>query len=1034
LRKTKLSSRGDLTALHEKLKGQWDPSRRRINVCLGGGCLACGAAGVFDAFTSELQELGLEKEVDLVRTGCQGFCERGTLVLIEPAGILYTVVTPADARTIIQKTVVDGKIVKRLLYSVPGDNGTKINRLATVEEIPFYKYQERRALRLNGLIDPTSINDYIRERGYLALAKVLFDKTPDQVIEETTQSGLRGRGGGGFPTGLKWKFCRASPGEKKYIICNADEGDPGAFMDRSLLEDNPHAVLEGMVIGAYAMGSDEGYIYVRAEYPLAIKRLRSAIVQMSRYGLLGENILGSGFNFTLHIKEGAGAFVCGEETALMSSIEGKRGMPRPRPPFPAAQGLFGKPTNINNVETWANVPQIVDRGPAWFASLGTSGSKGTKIFSLVGKVNNTGLVEVPMGMPLRRLIEDIGGGVQHGKKVKAVQTGGPSGGCLPAALFDLPIDYESLAQAGSIIGSGGLVVMDDATCMVDLARYFLTFTQSESCGKCTPCRLGTKRMLRILERICAGQGKPDDIDELETLAKTVKETSLCGLGQTAPNPVLTTLRYFRHEYEEHVHQKHCRAATCTQMVTAPCQHTCPAGVQAHRYVRLCSLGRFTDAYKVVRETLPLPSVCGTICFHPCETRCKRGGLDEPIAIRMLKGAAVRFGHRAEKGLTRPKKRTKKRVAVIGAGPAGLTAGYYLSKVGGHDVTIFEALPKPGGMLRYGIPRYRLSEKDLQRDVNIVRAAGVKIKTRSPVRSVDQLKKQGFDAIFVGLGAHASWDLGIPGARSKGVHDCVAFLRDVSGGKRPRLGDRVAVIGGGNSAIDTARTARRLGADHVTLVYRRTRDEMPADAMEIADALEEGVTLEPLTAPVRIRRRGDTVRVTCQRMELGELDSSGRRRPIPIEGSEFTEEYTAVLSAIGQFPLIPKKLGVEVGRGERITIGDGTLQTSAKGVFAGGDAVTGPASVIEAIAHGRQAAQEIDLYLGGTGDISEVLAPADNPEDYPPLKAETRARHRPTMRMLSPTTRVDTFGCVEQGYTKKDAIAEASRCLRCDLED
>jgi NADH-quinone oxidoreductase subunit F len=1002
---------------------------------MGTGCKACGAGDLMERMREAISQAKLTEKVDVVMTGCHGFCERGALVMVHPEGILYTGVMPDDVPQIVGETVIRGKVVQRLLYQLPArERGKKPTRIARAEDIPFYKNQMRVVLGLNGLIDPTRIDDYLRHDGYDALAKTLSEMSPEAVIDEVSRSGLRGRGGGGFPTGLKWKFCRAASGDQKYVICNADEGDPGAFMDRSLLEGNPHAVIEGMIIGAYAIGATGGYVYIRAEYPLAIERLKIALDQARKAGLLGDDILGSGVSFDIKIKEGAGAFVCGEETALIGSIEGNRGMPRPRPPFPANSGLFAKPTNINNVETWGNVPLIVRRGADWYAALGTAESRGTKIFSLVGKVNNTGLVEVPMGMPLWQLVEDVGGGVKGGGKLKAVQTGGPSGGCLPARMMDIPIEYETLAKAGSIMGSGGLVVLDEATCMVDLARYFLTFTQSESCGKCTPCRVGTQEMLGVLERICDGGGQPDDVKLLVELGESIKKASLCGLGQTAPNPALTTIKYFPEEYEEHIRDKHCRAAVCKGLVTAPCNHTCPAGVKAHRYVREIAQGNFENAYLVVRESMPLPSACGLVCFHPCETRCKRGGLDEPIAIRMLKGAAVRYGAQAEPAKPSIAPRSGKKVAVVGSGPAGLTAAYYLSRLGGHDVTVFEAQPKAGGMLRTGIPRYRLPEADLERDLDIVRTAGVKIVTGTPVTSVTALKKK-YDAVFVGIGAWGSTELGVQGQHARGVFDCIPFLDVVTKGDRVAVGQRVAVIGGGNSAIDAARTARRLGAGQVTILYRRTRQEMPADPAEVQDALDEGVVLETLVLPTEVRRRGDTLLVTCQRMELGAVDDSGRRRPVPIEGSSFTLELDTVIGAIGQYPRVPSRFGVELGRGQRLAVDRDTLATSVPGVYAGGDAVTGPASVVEAIAHGKKAAAAIDRYLGGDGDIvSETLAPPEDVSALPPLQAESKARYRPKMPHVPPEKRIEGFDQVELGYSRNAAVTEASRCLRCDLEE
>jgi NADH:ubiquinone oxidoreductase subunit F (NADH-binding)/(2Fe-2S) ferredoxin len=573
---TMLASREELNSLREKLRAEWAPDRRRVYVCMGTGCKACGGDEVVEALRAEVTKAGLDVDVDVSITGCHGFCERGTLVMIQPEGILYTRVTPRDVPLIVDRTLGQGEVLDRLLYDLPppferpekkkARSTKKGERVPLAEDIPFYKHQERVVLGLNDRLDPTRIDEYIREGGYQALARVLAEMTPDQVIEEVTRAGLRGRGGGGFPTGRKWRVCRDAPGDEKYVICNADEGDPGAFMDRSLLEGNPHSVLEGMCIGAYAIGAKLGYIYIRSEYPLAVERLKIGLAQMRERGFLGDDILGSGFSFDLRIKEGAGAFVCGEETALIASIEGLRGMPTPKPPYPAIEGHNASPTNVNNVESWGNVPLIIERGADWFASLGTETSKGTKIFSLVGNVNNTGLVEVPMGMPIRELVEKIGGGVREGRRLKAVQTGGPSGGCIPDRLLDLPVDFESLAEVGSIMGSGGLVVMDEHTCMVDIARYFLAFTQSESCGKCPPCRVGTRAMLTILERICNGHGKPDDIERLEKLCHTVISTSLCGLGQSAPNPVLTTIKYFREEYEAHIHDKRCPGKTCKALI------------------------------------------------------------------------------------------------------------------------------------------------------------------------------------------------------------------------------------------------------------------------------------------------------------------------------------------------------------------------------------------------------------------------------------------------------------------------------------
>jgi NADH-quinone oxidoreductase subunit F/NAD(P)H dehydrogenase (quinone)/NADP-reducing hydrogenase subunit HndC len=531
-------------------------------ICGGTGCHATGSIAVKEALLNEVAAKGLTEKVKVVETGCNGFCAKGPLMVVEPGEIFYQKISVDDIPELVEEQLVNGKVVERLLYKDPMSK----KRIASLTDIPFFNLQMPRALRNKGLIDPEEIDDYIARDGYQGAAKVLLEMTPEQIIEQMKISGMRGRGGAGFPTGMKWEFARHSQGSVKYVLCNADEGDPGAFMDRSILEADPHAVLEGMLIAARAIDSHKGYIYARTEYPLAIRRLEIAIRQATEYGLLGEDILGSGFNFDVEIYQGAGAFVCGEETALMRSIEGKRGMPRPRPPFPAHKGLWEKPTILNNVETYANVAQIMLKGGSWYADVGTETSKGTKVFALSGDVNNIGLVEVPMGTPLRQIVYDIGGGIPRKKKFKAVQLGGPSGGCIPEEFIDTPVDFEEIVKVGAIMGSGGAIVMDENTCMVDMARFFMEFVQDESCGKCTPCREGTRRLLEILEKICEGKGTLDDIQSLEDLSEVIRETALCGLGQTGPNPVLSTLRYFKDEYLAHIHENRCPAKRCVALL------------------------------------------------------------------------------------------------------------------------------------------------------------------------------------------------------------------------------------------------------------------------------------------------------------------------------------------------------------------------------------------------------------------------------------------------------------------------------------
>ncbi len=558
--------------------------RSHVLICGGTGCTSSGSVKLQEEFENRLKENNLENEVKIVQTGCFGLCALGPIVVVYPEGAFYSRVEKDDVKEIVEEHLLKGRIVKRLLYSetIEDDNIKSLN------ETQFYAKQMRVALRNCGVINPENIDEYIAVDGYQALGKVLTEMTPEEVIQIIKDSGLRGRGGGGFPTGMKWQFTHDAVGDQKYVACNADEGDPGAFMDRSILEGDPHALIEAMAIAGYAVGADQGYVYIRAEYPIAVERLRIAIAQAKEYGLLGKDIFGTGFNFDLDIRLGAGAFVCGEETALITSIEGKRGEPRPRPPFPAVKGLWGKPTLLNNVETYANVAQIILNGVDWFTSMGTEKSKGTKVFALGGKINNTGLVEVPMGTTLREIIEEIGGGIPNGKKFKAAQTGGPSGGCIPAELIDTPIDYDSLMAIGSMMGSGGLIVMDEDNCMVDIAKFFLEFTVDESCGKCTPCRIGTRRLLEILTKITEGKGTMEDIDKMEELCYSIKASSLCGLGQTAPNPVLSTLKYFRDEYIAHVQDKKCPAGVCkalAQYTIDPekckgcslCARQCPVG-------------------------------------------------------------------------------------------------------------------------------------------------------------------------------------------------------------------------------------------------------------------------------------------------------------------------------------------------------------------------------------------------------------------------------------------------------------------------
>ena len=1024
------------------------PSHRTVLVCQETPCLSRGSDTVYQALKEEVKRQGITSAtVDF--TGCHGhgLCGLGPSVVVEPDGIFYLGVEVNDTPEIVSSHLRDGRPVDHLMYR----DATSGQTIPRYSDITFYNRQKRFILRDCGRVNPERIDDYIAADGYRALTKALREMTPESVIEEIKSSGLRGRGGAGFPTGQKWEFCRNAPGDKKYVICNADEGDPGAFMDRSILEADPHAVIEGLAIAGYAIGANEGYIYVRAEYPLAVRRFRFALQQAYDRGFLGKNILGSDFNFALNVKEGAGAFVCGEETALIASIESKRGMPRPRPPFPAQSGLDGKPSNINNVKTLTAVPAIIDQGAESFACIGTEKSKGTAVFALTGKVVNCGLVEVPMGTPLSEIIFDIGGGIPRGKQFKSVQTGGPSGGCIPARFLDSPVDYESMAQLGSIMGSGGMVVLDDSTCMVEIARYFVSFTQAESCGKCVPCRLGTKQMLEILTRITEGKGRDGDIERLENIARTVKETALCGLGQTCPNPVLSTINYFRDEYEVHIKDKRCPAAACDALMISPCQHTCPVGINVPKYVYHISQGQYLESVETIRERNPFPAICGRICHHPCESKCRRGELDEPVAIRSLKRFAADwyFDHVNELPEPEPFPIThNQRASVVGAGPTGLSCAYFLAQMG-YPVTVFEALPVGGGMLSVALPEFRLPRHVIEKEIDYIAKRGVEIKYNTPINTsftVDNLRKDGFDAVFVAAGSQRSLRIGIPGELEEveGFHYGLKFLRDARLGRDIKIGKRVAVIGGGNVALDSARTAIRLGADEVGIYYRRSRDEMPVTEVEYDEALAEGVKVDFLVSPTRVANDNWKIAgLQCIRMRLGDRDSGGRRRPEAIPGSEFFVQADSVIAAVGQAPdlsFLPPDSALERTVWERLLVDENTLSTNVPGVFAGGDFVSGPGMVVEAIAAGRRAAIAMDKYL--RGDKSRVdLYDLKNSVHVEQTKSELEqeseetweTQHRIELPRLPSEKRSRSFEEVELCLSDEAARWEAKRCLRCDLE-
>ncbi len=1025
----RINSPAELEEFRKDIISKRDPNKPCITLCSGSACHASGSGKVAASLEEEIKKQGLGDEVDIRKTGCHGFCERGPIIVIHPDEICYLQIEPGDVPEIFSRTIKKKEVIERLLYNDPS---TK-KKIVYESEIPFYKKQKRLVFGANGSIDPKSIYDYLAVGGYSALVKAFFQQTPEQVVELVKDSKLRGRGGAGFPTGLKWEFARKSPDQTKYVIVNADEGDPGAYMDRSVLEGNPFSVLEGLTIGAYAIGAHEGYIYVRQEYPLAVENVTLAIKRAEGHGFLGENILGSGFDFTVKVHRGAGAFVCGEETALLASLEGKPGEPRARPPYPAVKGLYGKPTNINNVETWSTIPLIINNGPEYFTSIGTEGSKGTKIFSLVGKVNNTGLVEVPMGITLRDIIYEIGGGVPGGKKFKAVQTGGPSGGCIPEGYLDIKVDFDELRKVGAIMGSGGMIVMDEDTCMVDVAKYFLKFLSVESCGKCSPCREGIRQMLKILTRISEGKGREGDIELLVELAESTRDASLCALGGTAPNPVLSTLRYFRHEYEDHILYKRCQAGVCADLYKATCINACPIGQDVPGYLSLVAEGRYEEAISLIYQTNPLPGVCGRVCTHPCTDVCLRAETDEALNIPKIKRFATDMARRkgfivrVEKGESKEEK-----VAVIGGGPGGLAAAYHLALMG-YQPTILEELPELGGMLRYGIPSYRLPRNILDQEIDFILSVGVEVKTNTRVgRDVtfEQLQKD-YNATFVAVGAHKSLPIRISGEDLPGVKGGAEFLREVGLGIAADPGKRVAIIGGGDVAMDIARTCRRLGAE-VTIAYRRERKDMPASEEEIADALAEDIALKELVAPKSISQVNSGLALKLDVCELKDFDRSGRRRPVPIEGSVISQEYDTIFSAIGQTADLDFTESLDTKR-DTIAVDRHRLLTNLPGVFAGGDAVSGPARVVDALAHGKRAAVEIDKYLAkkrGGRPYAECLETIKVTMTLPEKVIEEPMAEIPK---LDPKERIKDFTAeVELGFDEATARKECARCLRCDV--
>jgi NADH-quinone oxidoreductase subunit F len=1025
------------------------PPMVRVAVGMGTCGRGNGAEGVYQAFAEFVQSRGAA--VKVVATGCFGACFQEPLVNVRIPGqpLLILNKVKADDCEAIVHDLVEGKppagrvfckieewdhITTKIIY------GHGYPDIPSWEEVPFFKGQKKLVLRNCGIINPDDIEEYIAIGGYQALYKVLIDGRPANVIEQIKASKLRGRGGAGFLTGNKWEFMTKAVADHKYIICNADEGDPGAYMNRNEIESDPHALLEGMIIGGYVMGATEGIIYVRAEYPLAVHRLYRALEQAREYGILGDNILGRGFRFDINLVEGAGAFVCGEETALIASLEGMAGRPRPRPPFPAQKGLWGKPTNINNVETWYNIAPIITKGPAWFTETGSAKSSGTKVFSLVGKVNNTGLVEMPLGTPLKTFVYDVGEGGFAGRHVKAVQTGGPSGGCIPVDMLDTPVDYESLAQLGSIMGSGGMVVMDEDNCMVDVARYFIEFTHSESCGKCVPCRVGLNKALGILNAFTEGHAGLAHLDVLDELGRMVRDCSLCGLGQTAPNPVLTTMRHFRQEFEDHIVAHRCRAGVCQELAVSPCENSCPLHMNIPRFLQLFKENRLEDAFESVLMDNPLPASTGRVCQHPCDARCRRQTLDDAVNMREVHryiADSIMLSDRYEPMVQRIQAKkleaTGRKIAIAGAGPTGLTAAFYLALLG-HDVTIFDDKPEAGGMLRFALPQYRLPKNALHREIELIERLGVKFVFNTRVGfdiTLNELDDR-FDSVFISIGTWKESWLYLPGTELKGVQPALPFLEAVAKGEAVQMGRKIAIIGGGNAAIDSARTTMRMGSEALVL-YRRERKDMPAIEEETEAAEAEGAKFMFLAAPHRIigDADGKVKAIEVVKTKLGEYDTSGRRKPV------LTDEIQripcdGVILAVGEtFDMdFARASGLEIKESGTIVVDRLSLATSRERFYAGGDVITGASNVSNAMAYGKEAARNIDERLTGASRWQQLFAEIVYDHEPPEQVSPSKRHHASTTPAAS---RVKSEIEVVNVLDEDDAHDEACRCLRCDVK-
>lgn len=999
---------------------------------MGSEGIASGGADVLAAFESSLKEVRLNAQLGNKcvshKVGCMGLCSKDVLVdvIIDGRKTTYEHVTPAKVRRIVSEHIINGNAVSEWLADSLYDS--------------FYTKQVRVALLSCGEVDPGSVISYFETGGYRALKKALTNMTPDDVINEIERSGLRGRGGSGFPTAEKWRICRESAAVQKYIICTADETDPDAHKDSALLEGNPHLIIEGIIIGAYSIGADKGYIYVRAGRKHVLERMRHAIEEARMHGFIGSNILGSGFNFDVGVGFVADASISGEETYLIAPIEGRSDMPNPRTLSLIERGLWGKSIITNNVETLANVPPILLRSAEWHSSICKEKSGGAKIFTLSGKLRNRGLIEVPMGITLGEIIYEIGAGIRGGKKLKAVHIGGQAGGCIPANMIDIRIDHESLARAGAGMGSSSLTALDENSCMVNMARNAAASALSESCGRCVSCRPGTEKLLEILDGITTGHGRDGDVELLESLSLDINSKALCGFGRSASNFVLSSLKYFRKEYEEHIRDKRCRALECKEIISSACRHTCPIGSEPYVYMALIAQGRFEEAAQIIRMDNPLASVCARICHHPCEAACSAGETGNPIAIRALKRFAM--DHARKMGVTfdiKKKPCKGKKIAIIGSGPSGLTAGYFLA-LRGYDVAIFEGKSFIGGMLRVAIPQHRLPGDALDNDIRFIKESGVRFITDLALGkdfSIDDLFAGGYEAVFLAIGACRPKKLNLDGESVKGVVPSLQFLNAVNLGKEMAIGEKVVVIGGGSSAIDSARAAwRSKGVKNVTLVYRNAECEMPACRDEVVAAHEEGINMHFLTDILRILAcDGFVTGIECARMKPAGLYSAQRRLPVPIKGSEFSLGADTLIISAGEQPDLSCVEDSVLSEDCRLSIDPLTFATRRKGVFAGGEVVTGANNMINSMRAGKRAAASIDAYLMGNDmdPAHKTLRPSRFIEPVALTDEELMGAKRPEMPSLPAEERIGGFMEVELGFSRDMAVKEACRCLRCDLK-